>query len=267
MSVKRTRRSFSLYDSQRKGRRGGSGFSKFLASIGHAARPILRGVEKGLVGWGKQKLAKKIGERAVNFGSNLLKDLEEGKSIKSAAQSPEGRALLRQGWDGIKGRLGAGSVAVPSDINRALTLENQEALQNALQPQPRRQRRRRRSRKKSVAKKTAVPKKRAGSSKRKGGSNKRAGSAKRKKAGSAKRKKAGSAKRKKAGSAKRKKAGSKRAGAAKGKKKAGSKPRKKSVHFKKSGGKKKSVAKKSGGGRAVKSILKKKSGGLKSIFD
>ena len=262
MSVKRTRRSFSLYDSQRKGRRGGSGFSKFLASIGHAARPILRGVEKGLVGWGKQKLAKKIGERAVNFGSNLLKDLEEGKSIKSAAQSPEGRALLRQGWDGIKGRLGAGSVAVPSDINRALTLENQEALQNALQPQPRRQRRRRRSRKKSVAKKTAVPKKRAGSSKRK-----RAGSVKRKKAGSVKRKKAGSAKRKKAGSAKRKKAGSKRAGAAKGKKKAGSKPRKKSVHFKKSGGKKKSVAKKSGGGRAVKSILKKKSGGLKSIFD
>ena len=262
MSVKRTRRSFSLYDSQRKGRRGGSGFSKFLASIGHAARPILRGVEKGLVGWGKQKLAKKIGERAVNFGSNLLKDLEEGKSIKSAAQSPEGRALLRQGWDGIKGRLGAGSVAVPSDINRALTLENQEALQNALQPQPRRQRRRRRSRKKSVAKKTAVPKKRAGSSKRK-----RAGSAKRKKAGSVKRKKAGSAKRKKAGSAKRKKAGSKRAGAAKGKKKAGSKPRKKSVHFKKSGGKKKSVAKKSGGGRATKSILKKGSGGLKSIFD
>ena len=253
MSVKRTRRSFSLYDSQRKGRRGGSGFSKFLASIGHAARPILRGVEKGLVGWGKQKLAKKIGERAVNFGSNLLKDLEEGKSIKSAAQSPEGRALLRQGWDSIKGRLGAGSVAVPSDINRALTLENQEALQNALQPQPRRQRRRRRSRKKSVAKKTAVPKKRAGSSKRKGGSNKRAGSAKRKKAGSAK----------------RKKAGSKRAGAAKGKKKAGSKPKKKSVHFKKSvsGGKKKSVARKGVGGRATKSILKKGSGGLKSIFD
>ena len=244
-------RSFSLYDSQRKllHQRGGrSGFRNFLASIGHAARPILRGVERGLMNYGKQKLAKKIGVDAVQYGSELLKDLAQGKSIQDVAQSEEGRQLLQKGlktgWDRIKGRFGGASLGVPSDINRALTIRNRVALQQALQPG-------RRRRRKSTAKKVA--KKKAGSRK-KGGKRKKAGS---KRAGPAKRTKAGS---KRAGPVKR----SKRGGSVKSKR-AGSK--KKKVTFQK-GAQKKSGPKKKGG--IKKSILKKKGGSpksLKSVFD
>ena len=255
MSVKRHTRSFSLYDSQRKRQMGGrkSGFSRFLASIGHATRPILRDVERGLVGWGKQKLAKKIGGEAVQFGSDLLKSVAEGKSLQSAAQSAEGRELLRKGlktgWDHIKGLGGGGSVGLPPDINHALTQENREALQDVLSSQPR-QRRRRRSRKRSVARKPVVRKKRAGSAKK---SKKGAGRGKKSKKGAGK------------GRA-RKKGGARRTSAVKSKK-AGSKSRKKtkSVRFKKGVGKRKAATKKTGGKRK-KSILKK-GGGPKSIFD
>ena len=263
MSVKRPLRSFSLYDSQRKLRhqRGGkSAFRNFLTSLGHAARPILREAERGLMNWGKQKLAKKVGVESINLGSNILKGLAEGNSIKQAAQSEEGRKLIRKGmqtgWNHIKDRIGGATTGVPDDIDRALTLENRHALEEALQPR----RRRRRSRTKS-GKKVGVRKKRAGVSKKRAGSVKRkkAGSVKRKKAGSVKRKKAGSVKRKKAGSVKRKKAGSvkrKKAGSV-NRKKIGSRGKKVRFQF---GGK---VKKKAGGRKKSK----KQVGTPKSIFD
>ena len=250
MSVKRPLRSFSLYDSQRKlqHRRGGrSGFRNFLATIGHAARPILKGVERGLMAYGKQKLAKKVGVDAVQYGSDLLKQLAEGKSIKDAAQSKEGRQLLQKGlktgWNRIKGQLGGANIGVPSDINRALTVKNREALQEVLQPR----RRRRRSRNKSPVKRVTKKKKKAGSTRKKGGK------AKRKKGGlkPSRSKRAGSVKRikgilKRAGSSKSKKAGSKKVRFKKGAKT-------------KSGGKTKSTKRVAG---------RKKGGGTpKSIFD
>ena len=110
MSVKRPLRSFSLYDSQRKlqHRRGGrSGFRNFLATIGHAARPILKGVERGLMAYGKQKLAKKVGVDAVQYGSDLLKQLAgnehagAAKALVSHYKQPGGGgagASAEQSW-------------------------------------------------------------------------------------------------------------------------------------------------------------------------
>ena len=251
MSVKRPLRSFSLYDSQRKlqHRRGGrSGFRNFLATIGHAARPILRGVERGLMAYGKQKLAKKVGVDAVQYGSDLLRQLAEGKSIKDAAQSEEGRQLLQKGlktgWNRIKGQLGGANIGVPSDINRALTVKNREALQEVLQPR----RRRRRNRNKSPVKRVTKKKKKAGSTRKKGGK------AKRKKGGL---KRTGSVKR--AGSVKRIKGILKRAGSSKSKKAGSKKVRFKKGAKTKSGGKTKSTKRVAG---------RKKGGGTpKSIFD
>ena len=81
MTLKRVLRRFSLYDNNirrggRKGRQGGkSKFREFLAKVGHTVRPLLRDAEKVLINKGKEKLAKRIGSSAVNFGTSLMSNL------------------------------------------------------------------------------------------------------------------------------------------------------------------------------------------------
>ena len=265
MTPKRVLRSFSLWDSERKKggwkrRRGGkSKFRQFLASIGHAVRPLFKDAEKALINRGKEKLAQRFGSEAINVGSRILANAVKQKSLAAAANSEEGRQLLRKGVqagvESIKSKLGGADLNMPSDINNLLFSENKEKLAEAVQPKSRRRRRRRKS---SVKKQVASKKRSQGGRRKKGGSQ----GGRRKKGGTVSKKKGA---RKKRGSGKKKVGGRKKTTVKGGRKK-------KSV-LKKVAGKKKTKSK---GKKQVKFNFgggKKRGGGRgpvvvgKSIFD